>query len=96
MEVTVPNCLSLTATPASAVSSLTSELVCTGTGATSYKIEVKNSEGIVVQTLNSRSGSVTLGTIGNYTASCYINNRTTTPVVCEKPLSVTTPGSSSG
>lgn len=96
VEVTVPNCLNLTATPASAVSSLTSELVCTGTGATSYKIEVKNSAGIVVQTLNSRSGSVTLGTIGNYTASCYINNRTTTPAVCEKPLSVTTPGSSSG
>ena len=89
VEVTVPNCLSLTATPSSAQSTLTSNLACTGSGATSYKIEVKNSAGTVIQTLNSGTGSVTLSNIGDYTASCYINNRTTTPSVCQQALSVT-------
>jgi trimeric autotransporter adhesin len=92
----VSSCISLSASPLTAQNSLTSTLSCTGSGASSYKIEVKNSAGTVVQTLNAQSGSVTLGTIGNYTASCYVNNETTAPATCTKDLSVTTPGSSSG
>ena len=62
--VTSSNCLELTATPSSAQSTLTSNLVCTGSGATSYKIEVKNPSGVIVQTFTTASGTVTLPLIG--------------------------------
>lgn len=51
----------------------------------------------MVQTFNSASGSLTLplidGRAANYTASCYVNNQTTTPTSCQKTLSVTIGGS---
>ena len=61
---------------------------------------MKNPSGVVVNTFNTQSGSVSLPLIGDadtiYTASCYVNNQTTTPAVCQKTLTIDIPGSSSG
>ncbi len=95
-EVRVKNitsaCTGLTASPTSAQNTLTSTLTCTGNAATSYKIEVKNSAGTVIDTINAATGNVTLNAIDTYTASCYVNGETTTPAICEQTLSVTNPG----
>ena len=86
----VSDCTGLTATPSSARDSLVSTLTCTGNNVTTYKIEVKDSAGTVIETLNNATGQVTLSTVGSYTASCFVNGETNTPNVCKQTLSVTT------
>lgn len=90
-EITIErtsSCTNLTATPNTWVNTLTSNLVCTWNNVSSYKIEVKNSSGAVVQTVNAASWQVDLNSPGTYKASCYVDNKTTTPAVCEKTLIV--------
>jgi hypothetical protein len=90
VEVEVNNsCDTFTATPTSARNSLTTTLSCAGTNVSTYKILVKNAAGTVVNTINSANGTVTLNTVGTYTASCLINGQTTTVPKCEQTLSVT-------
>lgn len=82
-------CNTLTASPTSAQNSLTSLLTCTGTNADVFKIEVRDSGGSIIETINNASGNVTLNTQGTFTASCFVNNETTTPSSCVQTLSVT-------
>ena len=82
-------CLSLSASLTSARDSLTSNLVCTGSGASSYKIEVQDSNGNIIQSFQTSSASVTLNSEGSYTARCYVNGETTTPTRCVQSLEVT-------
>jgi len=82
-------CTNLSASPSSGQNVLTSTLICTWNNATTYKIEVKNAAGNVINTIDSANGSVTLDTVGTYTASCFINGATTTSNSCQKTLSVT-------
>ena len=65
-------CTQLTASPQSAQNSLTSTLTCSGSGATTYRIEVRNSANTLLETINAANGSVTLSTVGTYTASCFV------------------------
>jgi len=67
---------------------LTSALACSGTNVSTYKIEVKNSSGSIVFTSTDNQDTVTLNTIGNYTARCFVDGQTTTPNVCQKTLVV--------
>lgn len=83
-------CTSLVASPATGRNSLTSILTCSGNNVETYKIEVTNSAGDVVETINNSTGQVTLNVIGTYMASCFVDNATTAPVACKKTLSVTT------
>jgi len=85
---TSESCDSLTASPSSARDSLTSNLECSWTNAVSYLIEVKDSSGNVIKTINANSWSVTLNTRWSYTAQCYVNGSITS-TACTKPLSVT-------
>lgn len=55
-------CTNLTASPTSQQGTLTSNLSCTGSGAITYKIEVRNSAGTLIETLNQATGTVTLTT----------------------------------
>ncbi len=51
----VSACTNLSASATSAQNSLTSTLTCSGSGATNYKIEVKNPSGTIVETFNTNS-----------------------------------------
>ncbi|MCH8518969.1 hypothetical protein LAT59_04375, partial [Candidatus Gracilibacteria bacterium] len=93
-------CIGLTASPRSAQTSLTSTLTCTGSNATSFRIEVRNPSGDIVNTINNATGQVTLPLIGNsntnYTASCFVNNETTAIPACQTTLTVTRGGGGGG
>ena len=69
---------------------LTTTLTCTGSqNANTFRIEVRNSAGTLIQTLNQASGQVTLNTVGAYTASCFVNNEDTAIPACTENLRVT-------
>ena len=58
-------CVSINASPSSAQTSLVTTLTCTGTqNANTFRIEVRNPSGVIVNTINSASGQVTLPLIG--------------------------------
>ena len=82
------SCNILTAIPSTGTGTLTSTLTCSGTNVSTYKIEVRNASGTLVNTLNSASGNVTLNTAGSYTASCYVDNKVVTPNSCIQTLRV--------
>jgi hypothetical protein len=88
-----PVCTGLSVTPSTGSAPVTSALSCTGTNVSNYKIDIKNSAGAVVNTINNNTGNYTFPAHGNYTASCFVNNQTTTPSICTKSISL---GSTNG
>lgn len=87
-------CQSLTATPTTWVNTLTSNFTCTGINATTYRIDILNSAGNVINTINSSTGSYTFASVGNYSARCFVNTDISSPN-CVVNLTVTNPPSSS-
>lgn len=92
-EDVTPSCDLITASPNSNQgSSLTSTLTCTGTAVDTYRIEVRDEAGNLVNTINASTGEVTLdrgsASTANFTAKCFINN-TVTSNSCEQSLQIT-------
>lgn len=92
-EDVVPSCDAISASPNSAQgSSLTTTLTCTGTAVNSYRIEVRDEAGNIVNTINAATGQVTLSrgasSTANFTAKCFVNN-TITSNSCEQTLQIT-------
>nr|MDD3720246.1 hypothetical protein [Candidatus Gracilibacteria bacterium] len=87
---TGPTCNTLSATPSSGPSPLTSIFNCNATSATSYKIEVMSGT-TILNTINNSTGSYTFSNTGSYTARCTING-TITSTGCLANISVNPPG----
>lgn len=81
------SCDLLSATPSNGPAPLTTNFSCSGTNTSSYRIEIQNSAGTVIRTINANTGNHTFSGTGNYTATCYADNLTSTS--CQKPIVVT-------
>ncbi|MDD2870820.1 MAG: polysaccharide deacetylase family protein [Candidatus Gracilibacteria bacterium] len=87
-----PECTGLTASPDFGLNTLTSTFNCSGNStATSYKIDILNNLGNIVNTINTQSGTYFFNTPGVYTAKCYVNSQTTTPSICQKTVTINEP-----
>lgn len=84
---TTPTCNSITINPSSGNSPLTSNISCSWTNASSYKIEILNSSWAIINTINTNTWSYTFNSNWNYLAKCYINN-TITSNACSAPITV--------
>jgi len=92
-EDVTPSCDNITASPNSnRGSSLTTTLTCSGTAVDTYRIEVRDEAGNLVETINASTGQVTLNrgsaSTANFTAKCFVNN-TITSNTCEQSLQIT-------
>jgi uncharacterized repeat protein (TIGR01451 family) len=83
-------CTSLTVTPpATLTNGGNVTLTCVGSGTiTSYNIVVKKPDGSTLTTITTASGSATIPATptGTYTASCFVNNQTATPLSCQTTI----------
>ncbi len=91
-DVVNPSCDSVTASPNSGRwNSLTTTLTCNWTAVDTYRIEVRDEAGNLVNTINAATGQVTLNrgaaSTANFTAKCFVNN-TITSNSCEQSLSI--------
>ena len=80
-----PACNSLTASPTSGTSPLTSTLSCATTDATTVSISCGNGTSI-----SGANGTCTYSTVGSYTPVCTVNGNTTSSA-CTANISVNTP-----
>jgi Domain of unknown function DUF11 len=80
-----PICNTLTVTPSVWVAPMTSQFTCNGTGA-NYRIEIKNKFWALIHTINAQTGSYIFTDIGQYTASCFVDGKTSP--ACSKPINV--------
>lgn len=81
-------CKVLTADPKSGNFPLKTNFNCEWVNTSTYKIDIKDSTGKVINTINSKSGSYEFTTAGNYTATCYADGLTAAS--CEQKIDVTT------
>ena len=81
----VPVCTNLTVTPTS-WSSVNRSYSCTWNLATSYNVVLTDTTWNT-QSFSWSTGSFNLNTTGNYSASCFINGLTTTPLACTQTFS---------
>ncbi|MBW7955014.1 hypothetical protein H3C61_04350 [Candidatus Gracilibacteria bacterium] len=72
-----PICNNLTISPNSGNSPLTSSFNCNATNATSYRIDIMNSLGNIINTINNSTGTYTFSSTGSYSARCSINGNIT-------------------
>lgn len=79
-------CVSLKVNPLEEFIDFESTFSCTAVWANTYKIVIKNSDWVVVDTINNSTGKYTFTKKWNYLASCYINNRTETENACNKTI----------
>ena len=79
-------CNTLTATPNSWNAPLSSNLTCSWTDVSSYRIDCWNGTSV-----NAATGSCNYPDEWNYIASCYVDGQTTTSTSCQQTLTVNTP-----